>query len=485
MRLAWLAFALTVGPAAAAIDVTAAWRGWANAGVSELELRVPASARGGQVEISLQSAAQQIVSSAAARAGVPTVLRLPTPTAAPLRLAARNPDGVAHLGQFEFQQSERPIVIWANGLVWAGGAVEQAAADVNLLAMGAADLPRLPQSYSSISGIVIDDTMLKALDDLQMSALLQHIRACGFTIALNLNAAAAALQRSAGCGGRQLIILDGAVAPAEAVRLFMNRDSAAGPSANALGALAPADPRLNWLLVALLAYGVCAAATLLLLGRSRWLLALPPLATGALALALYLREPQQTIVVWAEGRSGDRQAQFTGRLRLQGTTPARAAIALPALIEHAEPCEAVASTRAHWDAVGQHTTHTDVDLRLLSTRNFCFAGSFPVSYAARAQQQDANTLQFSNSGAAGWVDARLLWQGRTYRAAALAPQGVLRIDLREGMSAETAAERLAAARLRWGQAGLLVPLQLTLLAANARQALGWLFVSIPVTQVPQ
>jgi hypothetical protein len=394
----------------------------------------------------------------------------------PLTLSARTPDGRTHSGHFEFQHSERPILAWAST---AGG--DQPDADVHLLAVSAADLPHLAQGYGSIAGIAIDDLTLKALDDAQALALLQHVRSCGFTVLLGVSEdAAAALRDAAGCGGRQLISAAASATATDALRFFTEREQSAPLSSAAVGALAPDDQRLGALQAALLSYAVLACAALLLLRRTAALWAVPPLATAALALTFHLTPPRQQAIVWAEARSGDAQASFTGRLRLRGMAPVRADVQMPALIEAAQSCDASAATVTHWDAQQQRALGTSLPLRMLATDDFCFAGNFPLSYRAQARLIDPGTLQLANNGAAAWDDARLLWQGKVYRSGSMPAAASRQITPSNGAMAATAAERVGLARLTWNQAGLLLPLQLSSLAGEARSAAGWLFLRIPV-----
>lgn len=477
-RTVALAFLLASGIAAAGqIDVEAPWRGWSSEqGRGEISLRVPASDVAGPVAIALQAGAQRVDSEVVALRGVPTTLRLPAPGAMPISVTASTADGAVHTGRFEFQHSEHPILAWVSA-----STVDRADADVHLLAVAAVDLPHLAYGYDNIAGVAIDDASLKALDDAQALALLQHVRDCGFTMLLGVAAdAAGALGQAAGCGGRQLIVATAAATPAEALALFKTRELTPALSDTAYRALAPDNARLAVLQAALLAYTVAASAALLLLRRTGLLWAVPALATLLLGIALWLTPVREQALVWAEAHSGDAQARFDGRLRLRALAPLRAELLLPKAIERARSCDANAPTATRWDAQQQRSLRTTLPLRLLATDDFCFAGNFPVSYQARTQWLDDGTLLLANSGAAAWDDAQLLWRGKVYHSGNMAAAATRRIREADGVAATTAAERVGLQRLAWNEAGLLLPLQLRSLAGAARDASGWLFLRMPL-----
>lgn len=480
-RVGWVLVLLAAQASAADIEAVAAWRGWAGAGgLSELELRVPASITAGTAAVSVQSALQHLDSTATAHAGADTVLRLPVRTDAPVALTARNPDGRTVRCEFSFQRSARPILVWARNTV-----AEAANADVHLLAVSAADMPRLAGSYAAVAGIVIDDATLRALDDSQAAALLQYVRHCGFTIAVGFSAEAdTALLHAAGCDGRQLRAGVADLTPTAAIGQFLDRNATAAINTTALSALADVDRRAIWLAGALLLYGLLAVALLLLWPRPAMLLGLAPLATVAMALALYLAPVQQQLVVWAEARSGDRSAQFSGELQLRPTAPGRLSVAVPAQIDQADACDVATQSTAYWDAAHQRIVSAELRLQLLAQPQLCFSGSFPLNYRAQAQRLDAATLQITNNGAAGWHAARLLWQGRVYRDLELGASDIQRIHTASGSAAATPAERLASERLRWGEAAVLLPLPLAALNLPSRSASGWLAITTPVTARP-
>ena len=477
-RVCWVLALLAAQASAANIEAVAAWRGWAGAGgLGELELRVPASAIAGTVTVSLQSPLQHLDSTATAHAGAYTVLRLPARADAPVALTARNPDGRTVRGQFSFQRSDRPILVWAGNT-----AVEAANADVHLLAVSAADMPRLASSYTSVAGIVIDDATLRLLDDSQAAALLQYVRHCGFTMAVGFSAEAdTALLRAAGCDGRQLRAGLAGLTPTAAIGQFLDRTAAAPIGSTTLSSLANVDRRAIWLTGALLLYVLLAVALLLLWPRPAMLLGLAPLATVAMALMFYLAPVQQQLIVWAEARSGDRSAQFSGELQLRPTAPGRLSVVVPAQIDHADACDASTQSTAHWDAAQQRIVSAELRLQLLLQPQLCFSGSFPLNYRAQAQRIDAATLQVTNNGAAAWHAARLLWQGRVYRDLELSASDVQRIRATSGSATATPAERLASERLPWGEAAVLLPLPLAALNLPSRSASGWLAIAMPVT----
>jgi hypothetical protein len=311
--------------------------------------------------------------------------------------------------------------------------------------------------------------------------LLAHLRSCGFTVLSAVSAeVSSAFRQAAGCGGRQLVVSAEAVPPATALQLFKNRDGWTPLRGAALASLAPADGRLAWLIVALVAYLAMAVATLALTSRPLWLFGVPVAATALIGTTLALLPPRQQIVIWAEAHGGDSQARYSGRLRLLGSARRSHSATIPPLIDHADRCDASAPSQTRWDAQRQRAVSNEVALRLLSTPELCFSGSFPLSYQARATQNAAGELLLTNAGGGTWPDASLVWEGRIYRASGLAAQQALRAAPHGGNAPGTAAQRIAVERLGWGQAGLLLPLQLTALGAAASAARGWVFVSLPV-----
>lgn len=460
-------------------QAAAAWRGWARPGAwSEILVRLPPANAAGTLWITASGGDEEVTAEVAMPRGAPTSVRMAVPAVQRLKLRAALPDGRRSAGSVGFRLAERPLLAWA---------VEEALPERNdrqdaahLLAVSGADLPHLSSSYASVGGIAIDSKALGALQPAQLAALLGHVGACGFTILVGVtDQVRAILERAAGCAGRALHHTPLPLTPETALAAFAARQLPPAPSAAQL-ALAETGQQPRWLTAALLGYLALATVGLFSARAPALALALPAIATGAIGAALWLHAPRESLAIWAEAGAGDGVARYAAILQVEAAVPGSHAVELPRLLGRPSICGLESPARFVWNDAQARISQAVVPTRLLSRESLCFEGSFPVAAPYGIAAASASVLELRATAAAwdrpGWI----LWDGRVHAFAREHGVAAVRVRRDHGTWPATPVQRLAAERLAWNEAGVLVPLEAPSELGMPRTA--WLLVRLPLPE---
>lgn len=462
-------------------DVTAAWRGWARPGSwSEIVVRLPPAAQGGRLDLTAgPPGARQVTAAIVLREGAPAAIRMGVPVAERLTLNAAAPDGSTRSGRFTFRLAERPLLAWAVAAALPEDRARETA--THLLAVSGADLPHVAASYSAIGGIAIDAATLGSLEPTQLAALLEHVSGCGFTILVGVEEdVRSVFEHAAGCGGKSLLLAAAPLEPHVALDDFAGRQAAEALEPAGLALAGAEDGQPRWLAVALLAYLALAAIVIIAGRRPSLAIVLPAVATGVIGLALWIRAPRESLAIWAEASEGDAVARYAAWLRVQGTAPGRHRVELPPLLSQATGCEPESSTQFVWDEARARIGQAVVATRLLSSERLCFAGSFPIAASYHVALAAPSILELRADGAARPRPAWLLWEGRAHELVLGGGTRAVRIHRERGSAPATPAQQLAAGRLAWNEAGLLLPLEVPLETPTPPTA--WLLVRLPLEE---
>lgn len=458
-----------------ALEATTAWRGWARPGAwSEIELRVPPADVGGTLRVTAEAAEEQVTAEVVTHRGAPAVLRMAVPAAERLQLRAATPGGGTRAGSVSFRLAEQPLLAWAvaDALRERGAGADP----VHLLAVSGADLPRVSSSYSAVGGIAIDAGTLASLEPAQLSALLEHVGACGFALLVGVTEQVRSIvERAAGCGGRSLRYATPPLSPEAALGAFAERQIPSAPGPASLE-LTGTESQPRWLAAALLAYLALAGVVLLSTRTQALALALPVAATCIIGAALWLRAPRESLAIWAEAGAGEGVARYAAILRVEAARPGSHAVELPRLLGRPSLCGPASRVQFVWDDAQSRVSRVILPTRLLARQSLCFEGSFPITAPYGVASASPSVLELRGESAAfdrpGWI----LWDGRVHALVRRPGAAAVRIQRDRGASPATAVERLAAERLAWDEAGVLLPLDLPPALGVSRTA--WLLVRL-------
>jgi hypothetical protein len=162
----------------------------------------------------------------------------------------------------------------------------------------------------------------------------------------------------------------------------------------------------------------------------------------------------------------------------RATITRRGRVDVPVLGELARPqaCGRVRPVEWRWDpATGGFVTASFAG-RLFAPAALCYAGEFPVARAAVASASEDGRLALTNSGASGWPDGRLTWNGRLAAVPALDAGERIEIDFANGLPASGGAEALAMLRTSVDRPSLLWPLDLSRVAEAPSGTQAWLLL---------
>lgn len=473
------------------LELEPAWSGWIGtaAGSTEIRVRVRSAAASWPARLEVIAGAQRVATRLDAGGGASSSLSLLVPTASELTVQLVVADGRATSASQPMHVAERPLVAHVSGPPRAGAAAERDPAPpdddlpLSLVDLPPTALPRLAGAYSNVAGLAIDASALPLLDADQTAALLEHLRACGFTFLSGASSAVlAALRQSAGCGGRD-VVAGGEWFDPEALRAaFVARAVMQPLDAAGVGQLAGADRRLSGSMVALAAYLILVAAALVFPARRRWWLG--SLLAGSIAVALVLAGASQrrALIVWSEAMSGDRTASYLARLRAAPLLRGSVTMALPSLLGDPARCDPRDTLVLVWSAPQRQFTSVAVGGRLFADPEVCFHGSFPIAQAARLEPLGNGQSSLKNLGPGAWQSAALIWHGSVYELAPLAAGGTCTIGPSAGRAPRTAGERMAINRTPWSDPALLLPLGLDAMAGAAGATAGWLLLAVPADE---
>lgn len=464
------------------VDVTGAWGGWSRPGrVTETELLLQSPDRT-RATITLTAGTQVVRTEVQLAPG--ELARLAVPVQAAERIMVTVvPDGMtAQQREVSLAFAETPLLAWV-----APVSPPPSVAGFHVVEVDATALPQNAAAYASIDALVIDRTVLGALSEHQLSALLSFMAGCGRTLLLTDTPAAAGLLRAAvGCGGRNFAEADTADAALARLGGLLDAGSTHTPHPTALGALG--DPALGpWTLaIAVIALGLAAIALAgIFSGSLLATLCVPALVAVAGLLFLQSRPQDTQLLVWAETRGSDGVAQYRGMQLAAAPRRGDFDLPVPAVLAEPQACTARGPSLWNWDVQERRYTSARFAGRLFATAALCFGGSFPVTRDAAALARPDGGVDLRNAGPASWPAGTLVRDNRVHALPALAPGASL--ASRDGTGAEpaTAVERLAVARTPFDGLGLLWPLDLQGVNQAPRGAQAWLLLQVSVAAPAQ
>ncbi len=468
--------AATATPAATLqLDVAAAWGGWSRPGrITETELRLRSSSRT-NAEVTLTAGGQVIQSTVHLEPGEPARLSVPVQATERLTVQVAATAMSPQQAEIGLSLSEAPLLAWAGPALSA-----QPVAGFHAVEFDAGALPRNAAAYSSIDALVIDHTVIDALAEDQLAALLSFMAGCGRTVLISdASGAAALLQGAVGCGGRQFAV----AVSAEDARASLGRilDSAQDPLPRAVTLAGLGEHELDvwYLVVAVLAVCLAAMALAAIFSVSLATAVLVPAVAAAASLAFVQSRPASTrLTVWAETRSNDRLAQYRGLQRI--TSPRRGVVDVPVMAVLAEPqaCNAADHSTWSWDAERHRFTSARVAGRLFATASLCYSGAFPVTRAAVSRGDATGRVALRNAGPAAWPAGTLVWDRRLQSMPALAAGGELLLRAEQGTPPASAAARQAIARTPIDGMAILWPLDLQVVDPAPTAAQAWLLLQV-------
>lgn len=470
------------------LGVTAPWGGWSRPGASsELDIEIPALDQPDEkLQILARGTDGSVTATVALSRGAPAQVRVAVPAQGGIDIEAITAAGQSLRARQDFKSAERPVLAWVESGLRAAGAAPPAPAGLRVEALQAADLPRIAASYSSIAGLVITGGALAELDDAQLLALVEQVRRCGFVfLASEASQAQAVLQGAAGCGGRNLVLAAGLPDAGQLTQAFAGQWLPPALADNRIRSLGTGDRRVALLAAALLAYAIVALLLLTSTARLRWLVGLPLLAAGAVHMALVAMPVEASVIAWAEAGGRDANAQYTALLQVHGAAPGRRSVKLPTVLGNADFGPPGAGNSLRWDPVAARMLGVEVRTRMLAESSLRFSGSFPIAGTTTITAGTDNRLIVHNARTAPLSNAWLLYRGRQYAIGNVAPLGEVTIDLGAGQQPGDRAQRLAADRLEYDEAGILLALDLSSMQGRdaPRIESGWLLIRHGLTQV--
>jgi hypothetical protein len=442
--------------------------------VTEVELRVQAQERVG-AEATITADGQVVRSTMQLAPGQQA--RLVVPVQATERItAAVAPAGMEQeRREIGLSLSEAPLLAWV-----ATAAPAQSTAGFHVIEFDAGALPENAAAYSSIDALVIDRTLVGALTERQLAALLSFMGNCGRTVLIGSTPSAAGLlQGAVGCGGRNFAEATSTDSALASLSRLLDSTEAELPRATALATLGGHQLETWYLAVAVLAVGMAAVA---LAGIFSTLLAtavvVPALATAAGLWFMQSRPFDAQLLVWAETRSDDRLAQYRGLQR--ATSSRRGDVDVPVLAVLAEPqaCGVGRPSAWSWDAQGHRYTGARFAGRLFATAALCYSGSFPVTRDAVARTSAAGRVDLRNPGPAAWPPGTLVREGRVHSIPTLAPGATLALTGERSEQPATVVERHAIARTPFDRLAILWPLDLQSVDQAPPGAQAWLLLQV-------
>jgi hypothetical protein len=458
------------------LAATAAWGGWSRAErATEIDLRLTAG-QPGRVALELRSGRQTVVTEVDLQPGRPARVQMPVAAAASISARARAADGAEVQRTIELKRSSSPLL----AVALAAGAT-LAVAPFHAVAVGAADLPRQATAYAAIDALVLDASLLTALDARQTAALLGHAAACGRIVVLQADAPVRRLLAAGGgCGAHALSWV---ASPEEARQALLDALSHRLPEPMSLGATAGLrqPDGAVWTRIAV-AVVVCFAAMALVLLFSRQALVLllaPALAAAAMLALLQLQQPATQLMVWGEGGSGAPLARYQAWQQVQGVAHERIQVPIPAALGGAvQACDTRQALHLHLDAERGQAVSATFDSRLFGRAWLCFAGSFPTARNITAAPRADGTTAVRNAGTQAWPAGRLMIAGQVYDLPALAGGAPLTLPPPGAGTPRGAELQLAASRIGFDGRAALWPLDLTGVVDAGTAARGWLLVAL-------
>ncbi len=461
------------------IDLTAApaWKGWSRPGrATEIDIRVTADTPT-QTTLEVAAGRQVVRAELDLQPGRTVRLQIPVASTERIALTVGAPAASAVRREVGIAQSESPVL--GVGLV-----TDEAVAleGFHTVLLGADDLPRNARAYSSVDALILDAPTLGALDQRQLGALFEHAAACGRIVVLNANERVLRLLEGAGgCGGSTLMSAATLADATDRLKASLAKSMPPAVSSAGLGEMTRAAPS-SWHRVALgLAVYFAAAALVFLFFTSLPMLLLMPVLAAAAALALpHAMQPSSQLVVWSEGESGARFAEYHASQWFAGLVRDRRRVPIPPqLAAAAQPCAPNRAMRFEFDAGRGRPTFAEFDTRLFDQTALCYSGSFPMTRAIEMHERPDGSRDIRNVGTIAWPSGWLLGGGLASDLPALGPGASSQISPQAGQPPRDAAMRMALRRTPSDAAAVLWELELGGVVDAPIDSKGWLHVSVP------
>ncbi|HET7158952.1 MAG TPA: hypothetical protein VFI62_08150, partial [Burkholderiales bacterium] len=341
-------------------------------------------------------------------------------------------------------------------------------------------LPRHASAYSSIDALILDASVLAALDSRQLGALLEYAATCGRLVLVNPDSRPRqVLESAAGCGGHALLT---ATTPAQAIerlKTSLRVPVAAPASLGGLGDLGRFDDS-NWhrVMVLLSVYFALALLAVMFVS-SMWVLLVPAAATLVVWFTLYGMQPESQVLVWGEAESGSRSATYQAWQQFAGLARNHARVPVPPELGSVRPCDSSRPVRFEFDGVRQVMTSAEFDTRLFQRVLLCYSGHFQAMREIVIDTSANGALDVRNAGTHPWPSGVLVTGRSTHELPSLAPNEKKRVLIGAGISQPDAVGRAALARTPVGHQAALWKHAVGSARDSSVASTTWLLVSVP------
>jgi hypothetical protein len=442
--------------------------------VTEVDLRLQSQARV-TAELTLTAGTQVIRSAVELMPGEPVRLAIPAPASERIVAAIAAAGTQPQRREVGLSLSEAPLLAWVAPAMPAQGGT-----GFHVIQFDAHALPDNAGAYASIDALVIDRALIDAITESQVAALLSFMASCGRTVLIgDVPSAATLLSGAAGCGGRNFAEASSADTALVSLNRILDSTQPEPPRAASLGT--PGDYALDawYLAVAVLAAGTAAIALAAIFSSSLVVAVLVPLLAAAGGLWFMQSRPADArLLVWAEARSGDRLAQYSGMQRVTSYRHGDVHVPVLALLQEPRPCDAGKPSSWSWDARGRRYTSARFDGRLFAAVALCYSGSFPVTRDAAARLEAPGRIALRNPGPAAWPAGTLAWDGRLHPVPVVASGATLALNDGSGRRPASVAERQAIARTPVDGLAILWPLNLQSVDEAPTDGQAWLLLQV-------
>lgn len=370
-------------------------------------------------------------------------------------------------------------------------ASHQQAPDVRPIIVPAESLPHSSQAYAGVHAIVTDVGSLSSLTIEQYQAFANYLGGCNILLLADASPAVLERVRSlAGCAGRYIQSYQ---TLAQVSNLLRELDAGLPPkppsAQNLLAFQLPAFQDNMVTTISLYLAGYIALMALLgwQMQKTNYLLILPVIAAGAGILA-WTGDGSTRLTSWAETQSNDSHLRVSSLLLLGGDRRGENSLVHDATVS-ISPVGSLSSSKTGHD----HTRHLDQrSRRELSVHTAMLA---PAAYqlSSVSRRAPAFTLQLEQGvpelvyhAESAMNQARLLWQGYTYRVPPLAKGESWHPHETARQLAQSAEEKLLRRHLEFESPALLLPFVPVSHGVGAAdiQGQGWLVIRHNPAETP-
>lgn len=336
-------------------------------------------------------------------------------------------------------------------------------------------LPRTPEGYGAIDGLLLDGASLAALDEAQTDSLRHYAQRCGTLVLMAIDARSyATLRQYAGCGGAHMHLAGSLAAAADGLR---TRPATALPEPARLQDLLPRQDDRQWrpLLLFFTLYSL--ALVLLARGGHARLLGVPLLGAMLAWLAWTHDGAQRQLASWSEIQSGSHNLRYAALLQVRGAGKGTSRTPLPPDLGllHAQAPDGTSELHLAPDAT--QASLLVLPNHLLVQRRFHAQGSLHWNPSLQLALGTQGPV-VENRGERPSPPALLGWNGQRSPVPALQP-GERWSPAAEGTPWQTARaeERLLRMRTQDGSAALLLPHRLLPESDTHIEEQGWLLIT--------